>query len=273
MVGLPSTGKTTYLTAFYIATEEGGSDVRLAAYTDANRKYLNERMDELAECKPVTRTSEQEPEELRLAVAFDEGPGEALLIPDLWGERIDRATEKRRIDEEFGQLTISSDAILLFLNPKGLVPAEGVHDFAEICRCAGVEFEPNPDNVVTPDQWDVALMPDQVRLVDIVQQLMVLRKGAPLRICLVISAGDKVEGGISPIEWTWENLALLAQLLDSQPAIEWTVFGVSAQGGDFTDPEVCERLLDTELSKRPIVKARGGEESSITTPVRWALDT
>jgi hypothetical protein len=273
MVGLPDTGKTTYLTAFYIATEEGSGDVSIATHSDSDRKYLNERMEELAECKRVTRTNEQDPEELRLMLNFEGVGDESLLIPDLWGERIARATEKRRIDQEFGELTIDSDAILLFLRPKELSAAEGVHDFVELCRIAGLDFEPNPGAVVTPDQWEIALVTAQVRLVDIVQELMVLRNGASLRLCLVISAWDMSSGEISPQDWTWENLPLLAQVLDSQPGIEWTVFGVSAQGGDFEDEEDRKRLIDIELIDRPIVAAADGEESNIIAPIRWALDT
>lgn len=273
MVGLPETGKTTYLTAFYVATEEGGGEVALAGYTDANRKYLNERMEELAECRRVTRTNEQEPEELRLTLIFDESAEESLLIPDLWGERIDRATEKRRIDEEFGDLTVKSDAILLFVRPEGLDPGDGLHDFAELCRMAGIEAEFQEGDVVTPEQWEVALAPPQVRLVDIVQELIALRNDAPLRLCLVVSAWDRTKGNLSPEQWTWENLPLLAQMLDSQPNISWTVFGVSAQGGDFEDEEDRQRLLDMELTERPIVAASDGKDSSIFAPIRWALDT
>jgi len=273
MVGLPETGKTTYLTAFFIAAEEGTGEVSLAGYTDANRKYLNERMEELAECRRVTRTNEQEPEELRLVLRFDSGAEESLLVPDLWGERIERAADKRRIDEEFGKLTVESNAVLLFLRPGGSTPGEGQHAFADLCRIAGLDPEVEPGNVIAPERWEIALAPAQVRHVDIVQELMALRGGAPLRLCLVISAWDKTNQELSPKEWLWENLSLLVQMIDSQDYIEWTAFGISAQGGDFENDEDRKRLLDTELIERPIVVALDGEASNIFAPVRWSLDT
>jgi hypothetical protein len=163
--------------------------------------------------------------------------------------------------------------VLLFLRADGLLSAEPVQDLSALLQLAGLEVDPAEASTgATPDDWDIDLAPTQVRLVDVVQELRRLRNGAPLRLTLVVSAWDRTDGNLSPRDWAVENLPLLVQLLDGLPEITWTVYGVSAQGGRFSDKKERERLEETELVKRPVVRDATGAESSIFAPVCWALE-
>jgi Double-GTPase 1 len=273
MLGFPETGKTTFLAAFYVATENGDGEVRITRYSEGDREHLNKMVEQLGECTEVDRTSEQEPKELRLSLAFSTGQKERLLVPDMSGELVERATTKRRIDEELGELTVESDSVLLFLRADEVLSAEPVQDLATLLQLVGLEIDPADASAdATPDDWDIDLAPTQVRLVDVVQELKRLRKEAPLRLTLIVSAWDQTNGKLSPREWAVENLPLLVQLLDGLPEITWTVFGVSAQGGNFSNESDRKRLENTELIERPLVLDAAGAASSVFAPVCWALE-
>ena len=273
MVGAPATGKTTFLTAFYVATENGQGDVAITRYSDSDREHLNKMMEMLGECNEVVRTNEQEPAELRLTVSFGSGKEEQLLVPDMSGELIERAMLNRRIDEDFGQLIVDSDSVLVFLRADEMLSADPAQDLELLLRLAGVGGGSVQDeSPATPDDWEIALAPTQVRLVDVVQQLMRLRDGAPVRLALIISAWDQTDGNLSPRQWSVENMPLLVQLLDGLSNVTWTVFGVSAQGGAFTDEPDRKRLENTELLNRPVVQDEAGLDSSVFAPICWALE-
>lgn len=273
MVGLPATGKTTFLAAFYVAAEQGGSVAEIVNLSHDDREHLNKMMARLGRCENVVRTNEQEPQELRLWLQFEGGDRERLLVPDMSGELIERATESRRMNDVFAALAVENDAVILFLRPDHLVTGAAAQDFNDLLVLAGVETAvPSGQSVPSPEDWEIALAPTQVRLVDVVQQLQWLRRGSPLRLCLVISAWDATDGKLSPGDWAIENLPLLVQMLESQDDIDWTIFGVSAQGGDFGDAEERAALEKLELFERPRVFNAGGEASTIFDPVTWALD-
>jgi hypothetical protein len=274
MVGGHATGKTTFLAAYYVAAEDGGSGVEIVDLSAGDREHLNKMMGRLGRCENVVRTSEQEPQEMRLSLRFEDGGHERLLVPDLSGELIERATEKRRIDEVLARLTIDNDGVLLFLRPDRLVTAAPAQQFNDLLAIAGLDPGPDgpPGVIPSPEDWEIALAPTQVRLVDIVQQLLRLRDGAALRLCLIVSAWDATDDKLSPRDWALENMPLLVQMLDARDDIDWTIFGVSAQGGDFGDEAERARLEAIELIDRPIVLDANRSESTILAPISWALD-
>lgn len=272
MVGLPDTGKTTFLAAFYVAAEHGGGGVEIVDLAAGDREHLNKMMERLSRCENVVRTSEQEPQEMRLSLHFSGGASERLLVPDMSGELIERGTIDRHMDDGFAELTVENDAILLFLRPDRLLTADPAQEFAELLAVAGIESDPGgaaaaPD----PDDWEIALAPTQVRLVDIVEQLVLLRGGAPLRLCLVVSAWDATDDKLPPRGWAEEALPLLVQMLDARDDIDWTIFGVSAQGGDFGKEAERGRLEKLDLVERPVVLDAEGAKTTILAPISWAL--
>jgi hypothetical protein len=168
------------------------------------------------------------------------------------------------------ELVVNASGALLFVRIDDIVAAQGLADFSRLMEGLTV-VSPGDVAPERPDDWRVELAATQARLADAVQEIVRLREGKPLRLGLMLSAWDK-EASRSPDTWARENLGLLCQLLDGQSSVEWTVFGASAQGGDFDDEQDLERLNDTPLSTRASIARLDGGEVSVSTPIEWVLD-
>jgi len=272
MLGLHSAGKTTYAVVFYTACEGGRDGMAITKYAEGDRAYLNERADELANCKPLERTSQQARGELRLRVKLGSNRPERLLVmPDLSGELLRDSMTDRLLNEDLSQLMDESDAALLFVHSNRIIQPTNIADLNELLRRAGEQ--PGGETArETPDDWEIDLAATQVQLTDIMQELMRLRGARPLRLGLILSAWDtQEEEGLSPGAWASEYLPLLVQMLESDPRVDWDVFGVSAQGGDFFGPERAD-LEDTDVAERPKVQRRDGQSAGIGAPLLWALE-
>lgn len=272
MIGLPEAGKTTYAVVFFQACDAGLDELAITKYGVGNRAYLNDQADQLAHCIPLERTSQQKRNELRLQVKLSpDSPERELLMPDHSGEFLRDSMSARVLDKRLVDLNDQSDALMLFVRSNALIEAHALHDFNKLLREAGEE----PGGSVAPDRpedWDVKLAATQARLTDVIQELVDLRGGRPVRIPLILSAWDKqAEEDLSPEAWADLHLPLLVQALRNDPSIEWEVFGVSAQGGDFSGPEVSE-LKKLRVEERPKVELADGTATGIGAPLRWALE-
>jgi hypothetical protein len=78
-----------------------------------------------------------------------------------------------------------------------------------------------------------------------------------------------------PSEWLKLRLPLLSQYLEShQLAYPFRVFGISAQGGDWSDPKEKLRLGRLSPEKRISiagVKVGEAETNDISYPIRWLM--
>jgi hypothetical protein len=273
LLGLPDAGKTTYLGAFFIETERPDEpDVMIVRYGKGDREYLNSLADRLAKAESVDRTPQDQPGELRLPVRFTGSDTERLLVvPDPSGEMLVVALDTRRMDSSLaGQIRHCKGALLF-------VRADTLKDVLELRRVAGLlTDEPaeqvDDDGLSAAEDWHPALAAPQARLVDAVQQVLALRgDNTPLRLGVVISAWDKTGDDRQPDRWAREHLGLLMQLLEHDPRVTFAVFGVAAQGGDFTQNAARERLAAVELADRAIARDGTGQNIRISTPLRWVL--
>jgi hypothetical protein len=121
--------------------------------------------------------------------------------------------------------------------------------------------------------WEPRLAPPQVQLVELLQFIAGREYfKPPFRLALVISAWDMLkETGISPAKWFVTQVPLLSQFLESNRNIfEYTIYGVSAQGGDYTE---TEKLTQVDPSERIDVVSSDGTSSShdLTEPLIWLM--
>ena len=199
-----------------------------------------------------------------------------LSFPDLPGEDFSRMWERRELDK--GMLeTLTAPSLVLIINGDTVKMPAWVVDWKELQSKMGI-VPPKKE----PIGWSADLAPTQVRIVDLLQMLMSgeLNIGGR-RLALLISAWDKVEGdGLTPNEILESKLPFLNQYLRSgRDPWKWRVWGLSAQGGVYEDPEKGDSFAETDQLRElerasDRVKVVDGESvsSDLTKPLKWLID-
>ena len=193
-VGLPRSGKTTYLAALWHVLEDQSSLTKLKLKKlSADRTYLNLIVDAWRTCRPMSRTTLQE---TTVALHLEgDGFGEfTLSVPDLSGEAFDQQIEHRKMSAAHATLFRQADGVLLFVHPdvKSGVQISDQNQLAvSIGGTTEVEHVGNEPAAV-PVPWKAELLPTQVQLVELLQFLLEL-VDRRLRVAVVVSAWDLVE--------------------------------------------------------------------------------
>ena len=166
---------------------------------------------------------------------------------------------------------------MLFIHSDTIVQPRWIVDEAQLSEAMGVDMEVKGAEV----DWQPALAPTQVQLVDILQMLQCspLHVG-PRRVAVMLSAWDKVaDEGARPNEFLDTRLPLLAQHL-RQPSNGWSmrVYGLSAQGGDYDDgtggvtQASAEALRNLETASERIKLVEGDTLGhDLTEPIAWLV--
>lgn len=268
LVGLETTGKSTYLAALWHCVESPSADTALyAPRLQDDREYLNRIRDSWLACKEVGRTSVRGGE-THAAMLLEERQTQKrvrLFLPDLSGEAFHLQWAARTARREYVEYAKRVHGLLVFLHP--------------LFHKTTARIEPGtpPSEVGNPPKeddtnWDPASASTQVQTVDLLQMILSIRHPCrPLPTALVVSAWDKVDG-LTPHEWMSREAPLLDQFLSARRDVfDYSVFGVSAQGGDLdTD---AERLASIQNPHDRIRVVQDDQESSdITIPVAWTLE-
>ena len=282
MIGLPSTGKTTYLAALYFALEsaEDDRDLRLRLLP-SDRRYLNDIAERWASLKEQERTKRGSEQQVILhlenASGFSLGD---IAIPDLSGETYDTFLRDREWSLKFDQAARMANGAALFIHPEQVKEPSFI---AEENVCADSIRGENAQATVPPPEsaqqrsvpWEYGFTPTSVSLVSLLQFFIkspIRRKD--FRLSVIISAWDlALREKRTPTEWVETRLPLLDQFLKSNvDQLNTKIFGISAQGGS----------LDTENSKlsafhnpceRIIVADGETNHHDIAAPIMWLLST
>jgi hypothetical protein len=137
----------------------------------------------------------------------------------------------------------------------------------DILECTDNNFE---DKRI---KFNIRKVPTAVIIVDLFQILMKYSDKS-LNIAIVISAWDKIlnlRNGITPSRWLKQTLPLLHQFLKSnRNQINFKLFGISAQGGDYeTDSDTLQQFSNP--SDRIKVQDEDIVDNDITVPIKWLL--
>lgn len=278
IVGLPSSGKTTLLAALWHMVRETGSNTALSfdRLSQGNYEHLNALAKRWRSGTIQQRTQVSGAKAVTMQLKDDEGQKVEVSFPDLPGEDFSRMWERRELDK--GMLeTLTAPSLVLIINGDTIKMPAWLVDWKMLQRKLGI-VPPQKE----PIEWSADLAPTQVRIVDLLQMLMSggLNIGGR-RLALLISAWDKVEGeGQTPAEILDSKLPFLSQYLRSgRDPWTWQVWGLSAQGGVYEDPEKDEsfpetdRLRDLERPSDRIKVVDGDTVSSdITRPLKWLID-
>ena len=275
LVGLPGSGKTTFVAALWhvIVSQEVEGALGLEIL-DAPMDHLNQLRGRWLKFQESFRTSSNAENIATIKIrACDDCPTTELVIPDLSGESIQRGLAERQWDASFAELVRGSTGVLLFVHPDNVTTSWSISDAIEI---AGEDMHSSPnvgasEESATSD-WGPDAIETQVMLVDLLQLLCGHIGKGRFRLAVIVSAWDLVQSGELPIEWLAKELPLLKQFLESAHSrLDFRVYGISAQGGQLPD-DVARLAANANTSDRIQVVLDGLPSHDITAPVRWALN-
>jgi hypothetical protein len=282
MLGLHATGKTTYAAGLYAGLRVDhyatlGFDEVTGAVTTLNRGVKR-----LARHLAIARTDAESTETIEIRVRTQDGELHDLRVPDRSGEALRGTLHGRSWNVELLDELHEAEGVLVFVRPKALKPGEGVHKVADATPPAeGSEAGAEGDDAAKEEDWEPRMMPTDVAMVDAMQELLAATGRESLRVGVVISAWDEVEGDPTPQRWLAEHVPLLAQFLGTNSdRLTSEVFAVSVQGGVFQEPADDEEADSIEVEIDPDepdfwVRAScldgDGEEVELAAPIVWML--
>lgn len=273
-IGLPGSGKTTFLAAlWHVLTDRSSATTLRLTKLSGDRTYLNQITKEWRECSQVPRTNLQGEQVVVLHLDGDGFGSFDLSIPDLAGEAFKQQLTDRRISRHHDAFVQAATGVMLFLHPdvqKG--PQLTVARQLEATLSGGQSGDTGAA-VTGQNAWSPELLPHQAKLVELLQFLLE-RAQRKLRVAVVVSAWDLVESvGKPPHALIARELPLLQQFLEANnDLLEHSVFGVSAQGGDITLASEKRSLLELDDALMRI-KVRQDHDTGhdITKPIAWLL--
>lgn len=285
LCGLPNSGKSTFVAAISYLLEHGESITEISYNGPAQDTKYIQRLSELwASCEEIGRTQVQGKEDVKLNLSLS-GENFTLDMPDLDGEKWRDLWVKRHCDAEISDLSIDASGILFFININKITPPLSIQTVKDSLN-AVLEEEPSDKNAsldasseselvsVQPVEWEAEGASTQSILVDLLQSLSGKDMSQNIKpLAVILSAWDDAEEGLKPLEVLNRELPLLAQYLNSGLDFpEWSVFGVSAQGGNVADEAVKQELLAKEdPSERIIVECESQRDNDLSRPLSWLV--
>jgi hypothetical protein len=269
MVGMPQSGKSTFLAALWYAVRnpDRTSAVVLERLPE-QMPFLNELVEDWLHCREATHTSAAMTHDVRLQLRGPNGTVGNFAFPDYSGEYVRDAWVTRRWPGDLAEFVRSASVVMLFVHPHQIrehMTVEG----ANRNRAALETGPPDPERAAR--EYDPRLVPTQTQLVDFIQFVQQRSRSRVLPIAMIISAWDVVPRAQLPAEWLAARMPLLHQFLSSNAdRLPTAVFGVSAQGDDWKTTQATS--LEVEADQRAwIIDMSGNRESDITLPLAWAL--
>jgi hypothetical protein len=267
MVGMPETGKTTFIAALYHQlTDPREDDTARLRSQPATRAYLEVIRTRWLNGEPVAHTQRDSGEIIDLDVRV--GNSSVLLrIPDVSGETFQGAFVERQIDDEITTSVAQAAGVLLFTTGDHARPRVLLTEAAKLLDKTGEDREaPNEGKA-----FDHTRVPGEVHLVDLLQWVVDTRDahdGPLLRCAILLSAWDKMPPAATPDAWLTGQMPMLARFLTSHAElIEWQVYGLSAQGGDYAEQSLEER---NPQERAYVVDGSGTKSRDLWKPVGWA---
>lgn len=280
LVGLPRTGKSTYLGALWQLIQDPHDDSIAEVDVTGDRSYLQLLGERVAQLQEIDRTDVASDEGLRLVVRFRDKGDVELDVPDLSGETLRLLVEERVWHDLVRDAVESADAILLFVHPDRLrLPIRT--NFTDAALADLVKT--SRDGAETVDASNAGLPEGPLhfapryactaaKLVDAIENIVAgADSRRPIRIGIVLSAWDEIDSAPTPREWLGQELPAVARMCSANAElVELGVFGVSALGGRI--PKEKERLLKLGgVFERAYARDADGRAVPLCRPLEWAL--
>lgn len=279
LLGLPETGKTTFLAALWHIVQDPaiGSSLQFERL-DGDSKYLNQISQAWLECTPVARNPLDSESVAQMTLKDNHG-GQlmTLLFPDLSGESFSLQWSNRQFNKTYDQSLRQASGGMLFIHP-GRVKKPMRIDTAEPLveeASKGVPSAPADARAVpAAEPWDADKSPTQVKLVELLQFISSRDYfRPPFRLAVLISAWDTIaQLGQTPRAWLAKQLPLLDQFLQSnEDVFHAIVYGVSAQGGDYSAAKNLELLRKSPATRVQLVGDGVKNAHDLTEPLRCLM--
>ena len=259
LVGLPSTGKTTYIAALWAYLTSGlpEGSYRVTEFP-ADPSYLNQIARAWATGSAMPRNSLGATDLIEFTIETPTSGQLTVVLPDLPGEVFRNAILRPMIDDDTAKAVNGSGFLLLFINGETAQTYTAIGDFAH----AESETTPRTDFAISDLDSDTLNSELLHRLTYLMRD-----QGLP-PIAVVVSAWDAHhEVGVTPSDWLSREQPMLSQLLDEiGRSTSVAVIGVSAQGANYRDhPEITRELAQT----RPWGCDASGTKTDIVGPLVW----
>ncbi len=280
MVGLQASGKTTFAAALWhlVDSREVPTALKKGRH-EGDFKYLEEIAATWAEGYTQGRTHSETAEEIRINLLHEGSATEICLqFSDIAGESYEAVFATRQCGEEFLSLVNRAEGILLFVSAQRKADDTTLLDAAQVMSSATESPASEADSEVEaqPD-WDPAKTPQQMQLVDLLTSF----RSHPFhkstrKVAVVISAWD-LSRTADPTKWLKDKMPLLHQYLTAaENGYGWTVYGVSAQGGELNGRDAAREGKDRAkllglptASERIRVVGGDGLPHDLTQPILW----
>ena len=278
IIGLPASGKTTYLAALWhqIIAGEIETELRFRNLLAGNSEHLNSIARRWRDAIVQERTALTGHRRVSMNLFDAADQAVCVTFPDVPGETYLRMWEDRVCDSGIADI-LRAGNVLLFIHADTIQAPKWTVDELAVSAEAGLE---PPDGPV--EEWKPVHAPTQVQLVDLLQLLRLppLDTGSRF-LALVLSAWDRARGeGLTPETYFGAKLPLLRQYLCSgADGWNWRVYGLSAQGGEYDTGEaggqgLCEaeglRNLDRPSDRIQLI-GPAGTTQDLTTPLAWLM--
>jgi len=271
-VGLPGTGKTTFLAAFWDSLQTPTGQRLTLSKTEGDMEYLNEIRAAWADCKPLPRTGPAGDRPVSMRITAESSESMQVVWTDMLGESFSRQWVNRNWTQGYQDLVDAAQGAILFLHPSETWEEPLIHEADELLEEEeSVTLSEQPTNTEQPIPFDPESVPTQVKVVELLQFIAARRGNASFRLAIVISAWDLAKPDTTdPQSWLLERMPMLDSYLRfSGGGFQYRVFGVSAQGGDYSNANELRQVVDA--AERVKVENDEGCQRSISDPVCWAL--
>lgn len=278
IIGLPSSGKTTFLAALWhlVTARDIPTALRFGGLGAGETSHLNAIAGRWRDAKIQDRTAVAGNRLVSINLLDAADNVVRATFPDVPGEAYRRMWEDRDCEPEIADI-LRAGGVLLFIHSDTIRAPKWVVDEVELSKELGLEV-PNGDTA----PWHPRLAPTQVQLVDLLQMLrMPPLDTGPRRLAIMLSAWDKARGeGLMPEDYLKDKLPMLGQYLH-RGADGWVfqVYGLSAQGGDYDPVETGARTVPQAEELRALDRAStriqlvgpAQETHDLTEPLRWLM--
>lgn len=279
VLGLPGSGKTTFLAALWhlVFSRETDTKLRFASLKSGNVKHLNAIAARWRNAQMQERTLLAGNQFVSINLTTEDKGAVTVTFPDIAGESYRQMWEERECEKGVAE-TLKQGNVLLFVHADQIKRPLWIVEVTAMARALDLPA----DEATQPLPWEPSMAPTQVQLVG----LLSLLGEAPLdigprRLVVMLSAWDKAKGELlAPREFLRAKLPLLSQYLETNPQLwQWAVYGVSAQGGEYDDTQPgaspkqeAQKLRASDVPSRRIEITDGVHGShDLTAPLAWLM--